>query len=99
MKNFDWTSLSDYEGILSGETPKVTEFFRSMPSGPDMESFQTKSDEGKLIVSYGDQATEVDPAVLQKTMEDVAAQAKQHVQYLETVKFRVGNPDLYVLTR
>ena len=31
-----------------------------------------------------------DPAVLQQTMEEVAAQAKEHVQNLETVEFRVG---------
>jgi outer membrane murein-binding lipoprotein Lpp len=91
VQGFDWSSLAEYEGIFLGDNSKVTEFFRSMPSGPDMESFEIKGDEGKLVVHYGEQATEVDPAVLQETMEQVAAQAKERVQNLETVEFRVGD--------
>lgn len=91
VQDFDWSSLAEYEGIFLGDNSKVTEFFRSMPSGPDMESFQIKGDEGKLVVNYGEQAAEVDPAVLQETMEQVAAQAKERVQNLETVEFRVGD--------
>jgi hypothetical protein len=91
VQTFDWSSLSEYEGIFLGDNSKVSEFFRSMPSGPDMESFEIKGGEGKLVVNYGEQATEVDPAVLQETMEQVAAQAKERVQNLETVEFRVGD--------
>jgi Domain of unknown function (DUF4825) len=91
VQGFDWSSLAEYEGIFLGDNSRVVQFFRSMPSGPDMESFAIRGDEGKLIVNYGDQATEVDPAVLQETMEQVAAQAKERVQNLETVEFRVGD--------
>lgn len=91
VRGFDWSSLAEFDGILLGDNSDVTEFFRSMPSGPDMESFEIKGDEGKLVVNYGEQATEVDPAVLQETMEQVAAQAKERVQDLETVEFRVGD--------
>ena len=69
----------------------IRDSFRSMPSGPDMETFQIQGDEGKLIVNYGDEATTIDPAVLQTTMEEVAAQAKERVQNLETVEFHVGD--------
>jgi hypothetical protein len=90
VRDFDWSSLAEYEGIVLGDNSKVTEFFRSMPSGPDMESFEIKGEEGKLVVNYGEQAAEVDPAVLQETMEQVSAQAKERVQNLEAVEFRVG---------
>lgn len=90
VENFDWSSLDQYEGILLGDNSQVIEFFRSMPSGPNMENFEIKGDQGKLVVNYDDQAVEVDPAVLQKTMEDVAAEAKERVQNLETVEFTVG---------
>ncbi len=91
VQGFDWSSLAEYEGIFLGDNSKVAEFFRSMPSGPDMESLEIKGDEGKLVVHYGEQAAEVDPAVLQETMEQVAVQAKERVQNLETVEFRVGD--------
>lgn len=91
VEDFDWNTLNQYQDIYLGDNSKVTEFFRSMPSGPDMESFEIKSDEGTLIVHYGDQATTVDPAVLRTTMEDIAAHAKDQVQNLETVEFKVGD--------
>ncbi|HRO29436.1 MULTISPECIES: DUF4825 domain-containing protein [Micrococcaceae] len=90
VRDFDWSSLSGFDGILLGDNSRVTEFFRSMPSGPDMESFEIKGDEGTLVVHYGEQVAEVDPAVLQETMEQVAAEAKERVQNLDTVEFRVG---------
>lgn len=91
VENFDWNSLSEYQDIYLGDNSRVVQFFRSMPSGPDMETFQIQGDEGKLIVNYGDEATTIDPAVLQTTMEEVAAQAKERVQNLETVEFHVGD--------
>ena len=90
LQDFDFGRLVEYAGTYLGDNSTVIEFMRSMPSGQDIESFQIQGDQGKLTVNYGDQALEADPAVLQQTMEEVAAQAKEHVQNLKTVEFRVG---------
>lgn len=76
---------------VRGGAEQVTEFLRSMPSGPDLESFEITGDEGTLVLHYGERATEVDPAVLRETMEQVAAQAKERAQNLQSVEFRVGD--------
>jgi len=91
VRGFDWSALDRYEGVFLGDNSRVTELLRSMPSGPDMESFAIRGDEGTLVVEYGDRAAEVDPAVLRETMSEVAAQAKERVRNLETVEFHVGD--------
>ncbi|WP_313816430.1 DUF4825 domain-containing protein [Citricoccus sp.] len=91
VNSFDWSSLEEHWGIYLGNNSEVTQFLRSMPSGPDMESFEIKGEDGTLVVNYGDQAAEADPAVLWETMQSVAAQAKEHVENLKKVEFRVGD--------
>jgi hypothetical protein len=88
---FDWSSLEEHWGTYLGDNSGVTEFLRSMPSGPDMESFEIIGKDGKLVVHYGDHVTEADPAVLRETMENVATEAKKHIENLETVEFRAGD--------
>ncbi|MCT2089787.1 DUF4825 domain-containing protein [Micrococcus terreus] len=90
LQSFDFSRLDEDAGTFLGDNSKVVEFMRSMPSGQDMQNFEVKGSEGTLVVNYGNQVLEADPAVLQQTMEEISAQAKEHIQNLETVEFRVG---------
>ncbi|HEY4614661.1 MAG TPA: hypothetical protein VIG75_04290 [Citricoccus sp.] len=90
LQDVDVDGLREQGEVWLGDNASVTALLRSMPSGPDMESFRIVGEEGRLVVTYGDHAAEVDPAVLDAAMRQVADRAKDHVRNLETVEFRVG---------
>jgi hypothetical protein len=91
VETFDWSSLQGHWDATLGDPAAVDEFLRSMPSGPDIESVGIRAEDGALVVHYGEHVAQTDPAVLGRTMEDISAQAKQHIDGLETVEFRVGD--------
>jgi hypothetical protein len=91
LEEFDWSRLDEYRGTLLGDNSRVAEMFRQMPGAEDIQDFHIKGDQGVLEVRYGDQALEADPAVLEQTLREQAEQAKQRIQNLDKVEFRVGD--------
>ena len=91
LDSFDWSALDEYTGTWLGDNSKVAEMFRSMPGAEDIKDFHIKGDQGVLEVRYGDEALKADPAVLEQTLREQAAQAKERIKNLDKVEFRVGD--------
>ncbi len=89
MDAFDCSALSSYDGTYLGDNSKVVDFFRSMPTGADMETFEILGDEGTLVVTYAADATVPDAAVLSGALSALADCGREYVTNLETVRFMV----------
>lgn len=91
LDEFDWSRLDEYKGTWLGDNSKVAEMFRQMPGAEDIQDSHIKGDQGVLEVRYKDEALKADPAVLEETLREQAEKAKQRIENLQKVEFKVGD--------
>lgn len=91
VKNFDFSQLQEYADTKLNDLPGITELMEAMPSGDDIRSIDVNKEDGKLVITYKDSATEVDTAVLDETMKRVSDEAKNLIDGLKSVEFHVGD--------
>ena len=76
---------------VEAEVAKVEDMFRNMPGAEGLQDVSVQQDEGALEVTYGEESLRADPAVLEETLREQAEQAKQRLDELKTVEFKVGD--------
>ncbi|MDO5496036.1 MAG: hypothetical protein Q4G64_10005, partial [bacterium] len=104
LDHFDCAALSEYEGTYLGDNSQMTNFFRAMPTGEDMEKFRIDGALGHLMVNYAAIANEDLPpnSVLHDGLRAIAACGFQNVQNLNAVSFllnRDGKPQSITVNR
>lgn len=91
LESFDWSALDQYRGTWFGDEAKVEDMFQNMPGAEGLQDVSVKQDQGALEVTYGEESLRADPAVLEETLREQAEQAKQRLDELKTVEFKVGD--------
>lgn len=91
LDSFDWSALDQWRGTWFGDEAKVEDMFRNMPGAEGLQDVSVQQDEGALEVTYGEESLRADPAVLEETLREQAEQAKQRLDELKTLEFRVGD--------
>ena len=91
IQNFDWPGLREFADTALADISAVEELLRAMPSGEDIASIDVSTFEGTLVTTYRDSVMKIDPILLDETMSSVADHAKDLIDGLSEVQFKVGD--------